>query len=92
MPLTNDRGGTSETAFVYPFGPPGHSKHPFVEIGGYWKRKIDQCMSSAEIEKLVFTETGYVHTAKDVYLALDYYVGRSEKKDSQLAGKNPIHH
>ena len=90
--LINERGGPSETAFVYSFGAPGHGKGPFDGIGGRWKRKIDQCMSSAEIEMLEFTESGYIHTVKDVYLALEYYFGRSEKKDSQLAGRNPIHH
>jgi len=48
-------------------------------------------MSSVEIDKLEFTESGYIHTVKDVYLALEYYFVRSEKKDSQLAGRNHIH-
>ena len=55
--------------------PPGPGKGPYDGIGGRWKRKIDQCMSSAEIEKLVFTDIGYIHTVKDIYLALDYYFG-----------------
>ena len=30
----NDRGGPSETAFVYSFGAPGHGKGPYDGIGG----------------------------------------------------------
>ena len=90
--LTNDRGGPGETAFVYSFGAPGHGKGPYDGIGGRWKNKIDQCMSTAEREKLEFTESGYIHDVRDVYHALHYHFGESKKKDAQLAGRNPIHH
>ena len=92
--LINDRGGASETAFVYSFGAPGHGKGPFDGIGGRWKNKILQAMRSAHGKKasLPFTDSGYIHTVEDVYKALVYYFSNATKKDSQLAGKNPIHH
>jgi len=90
--LIDDRGGPSKTAFVYSFGAPGHGKGPFDGIGGRWKNKIDQAMSTAESKKLEFTDTGYIENVQDVFKALEYYFGRSTKKDSQLAGKNPIGH
>ena len=36
----NERGGPSETAFIYSFGALGHGKGPFDGIGGRWKNKI----------------------------------------------------
>ena len=90
--LVDDRGGPSETAFVYSFGAPGHGKGPFDGIGGRWKNKIEQAMSTAMTKKLEFTDTGYIHGVEDVYKTLVYHFARATKKDSQLAGKNPIHH
>ena len=90
--LINERGGPTETAFVYSFGAPGHGKGPYDGIGGRWKNKIDQAMSTAERKSLEFLETGKIQNVKDVYVALEYYFGKSTKKDAQLAGKNPIHH
>ena len=90
--LIDARGGPRETAFVYSFGAPGHGKGPFDGIGGRWKNKIDQAMSTAQRKKLEFTDTGYIENVRDVFKALDYYFGQSVKKDSQLAGKNPIGH
>ena len=46
--LINDRGGPTSTAFVYSFGAPGHGKGPYDGIGGRWKNKIDQALSSAK--------------------------------------------
>merc|ERR1712086_986341 len=90
--LIGVRSGPSKTAFVYSFGAPGHGKGPFDGIGGRWKNKIDQAMSTAERKKLEFTDTGFIENVKDVFEALDYYFGQSTKKDSQLAGRNPIGH
>ena len=52
--LINERGGPTETAFVYSFGAPGHGKGPYDGIGGRWKNKIDQAMSMAEQKSLEF--------------------------------------
>ena len=90
--LINDRGGPSKTVFVYSFVAPGHGKGPYDGIGGRWKNKVEQAMSTAEAKRLEFTDNGYIHNVGDVYQALDYYFVKSTKKDSQLAGKNPIHH
>ena len=90
--LINDRGGPAETSFVYSFGAPGHGKGPYDGIGGRWKRKIDQCMATAEEENLAYTSNGSIENVKDVYDALEYHFGRAEKRDRNLAGKNPIHH
>ena len=90
--LINERGGPSKTSFVYSFRALGHGKGPYDGIGGRWKNKIDQAMSTAVKRKLEFTETGYIESVKDVVKALNYYFATSTKKDSQLAGKNPIHH
>ena len=49
-------------------------------------------MSTAEAKRLKFTDNEYIHNVEDIYEALDYYFAKSAKKDSQLAGKNPIHH
>ena len=57
--------------------------------------KIDQAMATAEKLKLECTGesgVGYIHTIEDVYNALVYYFTNSTKKDSQLSGRNPIHH
>ena len=89
--LIDKRGGPIETAFVYSFGAPGHGKGPYDGIGGRWKNKIDQAMSSTVTKRLEFTESGYIHSVKDVVSAFNYYFAESNKKDSQLAGKNPIH-
>ena len=35
--LIDERGGPSETAFVYSFGAPGHGKGPYNGISGRWK-------------------------------------------------------
>jgi hypothetical protein len=86
--LIGVRGGPSKTAFVYSFGAPGHGKGPFDGIGGRWKNKINQAMSTAERKKLEFTDTGYSEKVKDVFKALDSYFGQSMEKDSQLAEKN----
>ena len=59
-----------------------------MEIGGRWKKKIDQAMSSTENKRLEFTDKGNIHNIKDVYTTLDYYFRKATKKDSQLAGKN----
>jgi len=48
-------------------------------------------MSTAMTKRLEFTDTGYIHGVEDVYKALVYYFSEATKKDSQLAGKNPIH-
>ena len=48
-------------------------------------------MSSALTKRLEFTKSGYIHSVKDVCFALNYYFSEAEKKDAQLAGKNPIH-
>ena len=89
--LIDERGGPNETAFVYSFGAPGHGKGPYDGIGGRWKNKIDQAMSSALTKRLEFTESGYIQSVKDVFSALNYYFSEAGKKDAQLAGKNPIH-
>ena len=52
-------------------------------------------MSTAEKMKLECTGesgVGYIHTIEDVYNAFVYSFTTSTKKDSQLAGRNPIHH
>ena len=90
--LINERGGPTLTAFVYSFGAPGHGKGPYDGIGGRWKNKIDQALSTAEKTKLKCTSTGYIHTIKDVHSALEYYFTKSEEIDRQPSGKNPIHH
>jgi hypothetical protein len=90
--LINDRGGPAQTSFVYSFGAPGYGKGPYDGIGGQWKRKIDQCMATAVEETLVYTSEGSIENGKDVYDALEYHFGRAEKRDRNLAGKNPIHH
>ena len=90
--LIDSRGGPSETAFLYSFGAPGHVRGPYDGIGGRWKNKIDQCMSTAEVGLLEFTASGSIQNVEDVHSALEYYFGRSTGKYAQLAGKNPIHH
>ena len=90
--LINDRGGPTKTAFMYSFGAPGHVKGPYDGIGGWWKRKIDQCMETAEEGNLTYTSNGSIESVSDVYEALEYHFGRAEKRDRNLAGKNPIHH
>ena len=40
--LIDERGGPSETTFVYSFGVPGHGKGPYDGIGWSWKNTIDQ--------------------------------------------------
>ena len=44
-------------------------------------------MSSALTKRLEFTESGYIHSVKDVVSALNYYFSEAEKKDAQLAEK-----
>ena len=44
-------------------------------------------MSSALTKRLEFTESGYIHSVKDVVSALNYYFFEAKKKDAQLAGK-----
>ena len=90
--LINDRGGPTKTAYVYCFGAPGHGKGPFDGIGGRWKNKVRQALSTAVMVNLPFTKSGYIHTVKDVHKALHYYFEDAPNKDAQLAGKNPIHH
>ena len=69
--LIDERGGPSETAFVYSFGTPGHGKGPYDGIGGRWKRKIDQCMSTAKIGLLECTASGFIQDVDDVHSALE---------------------
>ena len=91
--LIEEGGGPTETAFVYTFGAPGHGKGPYDGIGGRWKNKIDQCLSSAERQQLLYTETGTIEDVKDVYKTLDRHFADAKRKGiSRLAGKNPINH
>ena len=90
--LIDKRGGTSETAAVCSFGAPGHGKGPYDGIGGRWKNKIDQCMSTTETGLLEYIASGFIQDVEAVHITLGYYFGRSTGKDAQLVGKNPIHH
>jgi len=90
--LINAMGCPKETSFFLFLWRTRAQKGSIDGIGGRWKNKIDQCMSTAEVERLEFTESGYIENAQDVHSALVYYFGRSTGKDAQLAGRNPIHH
>ena len=74
---------------MYSCGAPGHGKSPFDGIGGRWKNKIDQFMSTTERKKLEFTDTGYIENVSDVFKALDCHFGRSEKKRFTARRKEP---
>ncbi|KAL7549077.1 hypothetical protein ACHAWF_012345 [Thalassiosira exigua] len=92
--LINERGGPVNTAYVYTFGAPGHGKGPYDGIGGRWKRKIDQSVSSAMTKGVLsYTQSGYIESVEDVYDALVYHFGPEslQHRNQQLAGKNPIH-
>jgi hypothetical protein len=83
---------TTLSAYVYSFGAPGHGKGPWDGVGGRWKSKVDQCSSSSETQgRLSYTDSGYIQSVKDVFMALQYHFERGEQRDMQLAGKNPIH-
>jgi hypothetical protein len=83
---------TTLAAYVYSFGAPGHGKGPWDGVGGRWKSKVDQCSSSSETQgRLSYTDSGYIQSVKDVFMALQYHFERGEQRDMQLAGKNPIH-
>ena len=71
--LVDERTGPSKIAFVYSVGAPGHGEEPYGDIGGRWKNKIDQEISSALTKRLEFTESGYIHSVKDAVSALDNY-------------------
>ena len=49
--LIDARGGPSKNSFVYSFVAPSQGKGPFDSIGGRWKNKIGQAMSTEEREK-----------------------------------------
>ena len=63
-----------------------------IPTGKITRNKIDQALSTAEKTKLPFTQSGYIQTVKDVHSALEYYFTKSQEKDAQLSGRNPIHH
>ena len=52
----NNQGELDSTAFVYSFGALGHQEGPYNGIGGQWKNKCDQTMSTAEKPPLDFTK------------------------------------
>ena len=54
-----------------------------IRLKDVWKRKIDQCMSSAQKEIYKFMEICYIQNVQDVYLALDNHFGKVGEKDSQ---------
>ena len=64
--LINDRGGPIKTASVYSFGAPGYGKGPYDGIGGRWKRKINQCMETAEEGNLTYTSNVSIESVSDV--------------------------
>ena len=71
----DDDGGVTITllpfGIVYSFGAPGHGKGPYNGIGGRWKNKIDQCMSTVGTGLLECTVSGFIQGVDDVHSALE---------------------
>ena len=90
--LPEDREGT---AFVYSFGAPNHGKCWNDGIGGMMKNYINSiCESSMTSTTLHYTETGYIQSARDVYLSLHHHFGddSNEERDRQVSQQNGIGH
>lgn len=81
--MAEERGGSTECAFVYSFGPPHHGKGPWDGFGGTLKRKVDQVCKSAlaSPEGLPYTDTRFVQDSRDVYDVLCYHFEDPEHRE-----------
>ena len=79
-------------AFVHTyFGAPGHGKGPWDRIGAWWKNKVNQCSSLSKVQgRLGYTQSDYIESVTDVWMALRYHFDRTTQWNVQLAGRNPI--
>ena len=72
--LADERGGASETAYMYAFGAPKHGKSPNDGAGGGYKHRVSQDSSTAmSVGVLPHTTSGYIQTVQDVYDSLVYH-------------------
>ena len=69
------RGGSSENAFVYSSGVPGHGKLFYDGIGGTFKNKIHYLIQSSKTSGVHTPgpDSGYINTVKYVFDALVYF-------------------
>ena len=90
--LPEDRPGT---AFIYSFGAPNHGKCWNDGIGGMMKNYTNGiCESSMTSGILDYTDSGYIQSARDVFLTLRHHFGNNgeEERDRQVSQQNGINH